>query len=80
MHSVHALARSQTLVARVTVAPVEKVQRQGAVPRRDLSWELRTGLQVKEGLAADLPLHGWLEGWLQLVGAGGGASLSLISR
>ena len=44
----------------------------------DSSWELRTGLQVEEGLPADLPLHGWLEGWLQLAaGAGGGASLSL---
>ena len=42
----------------------------------DSSWELRTGLQVQEGLPADLPPHGWLEGWLQLVG-GGGASLSL---
>jgi len=42
----------------------------------DSSWELRTGLQVQEGLPADLPLHGWLEGWLQRVG-GGGASLSL---
>ena len=41
----------------------------------DSSWELRTGLQVKEGLPADLPPHGWLEGWLQVVG--GGASLSL---
>ena len=41
----------------------------------DSSWELRTGLQVKEGLPSDLPSHGWLETWLQLVG--GGASLSL---
>ena len=41
----------------------------------DSSWELRNGLQVKEGLPSDLPLHGWLETWLQLVG--GGASLSL---
>ena len=43
----------------------------------DSSWDLRTGLQVKEGLPGDLPPHGWLEGWLQRVGAGGGASLSL---
>ena len=42
----------------------------------DSSWELRTGLQVKEGLPADLPLHGWLEAWLQLVGGGGSLSLS----
>jgi hypothetical protein len=42
----------------------------------DSSWELRSGLQVKEGLPADLPLHAWLETWLQLVGGGSGLSLS----
>ena len=42
----------------------------------DSSWELRSGLQVKEGLPADLPLHGWIETWLQLVGGGSGLSLS----
>jgi hypothetical protein len=41
----------------------------------DSSWELRSGLQVKEGLPADLPLQAWIETWLQLVG--GGSSLSL---
>ena len=43
----------------------------------DSSWELRTGLQVKEGLPSDLPLHGWIETWLQIVGAGAGGSPSL---
>jgi hypothetical protein len=43
----------------------------------DSSWELRTGLQVEEGLPADLPLHGWLEGWLQAAGGAGGASPAL---
>ena len=42
----------------------------------DSSWELRSGLQVKEGLPADLPLQGWIETWLQLVGGGSGLSLS----
>jgi len=42
----------------------------------DSSWELRSGLQVKEGLPADLPLQGWIEAWLQLVGGGSGLSLS----
>jgi hypothetical protein len=36
----------------------------------DSSWELRAGLRVEEGLPADLPLHGWLEAWLQIVGGG----------
>lgn len=31
----------------------------------DSSWELRSGLHVKEGLDADLPLHDWLDAWLQ---------------
>ena len=43
----------------------------------DSSWELRAGLQVEEGLPADLPLHGWIEAWLQIVGGGAGGSLSL---
>ena len=43
----------------------------------DSSWELRSGLQVKEGLPADLPLHGWIEAWLQIVGGGACGSLSL---
>ena len=42
----------------------------------DSSWELRSGLQVREGLPSDLPLHGWIEAWLQLVGGGSGLSLS----
>ncbi len=42
----------------------------------DSSWELRSGLQVKEGLPADLPLQGWIEAWLQIVGSGSGLSLS----
>jgi hypothetical protein len=42
----------------------------------DSSWELRSGLQVKEGLPADLPLTAWIESWLQLVGGGSGLSLS----
>ena len=42
----------------------------------DSSWELRSGLQVKEGMPADLPLQGWIETWLQLVGGGSGLSLS----
>ena len=42
----------------------------------DSSWELRSGLQVKEGLPADLPLQGWIETRLQLVGGGSGLSLS----
>ena len=43
----------------------------------DSSWELRAGLQVQEGLPADLLLHGWIEAWLQIVGGAAGASLSL---
>jgi hypothetical protein len=43
----------------------------------DSSWELRAGLQVEEGLPADLPLHSWIEAWLQIVGGGAGGSLSL---
>jgi hypothetical protein len=43
----------------------------------DSSWELRTGLQVKEGLPTDLPLHGWLEAWLQIAGGGAGGALAL---
>ena len=43
----------------------------------DSSWELRTGLQVEEGLPSDLPLHGWIEAWLQIVGGVSGGSLSL---
>jgi hypothetical protein len=42
----------------------------------DSSWALRSGLQVKEGMPADLPLHGWIETWLQLAGGGSGLSLS----
>ncbi len=42
----------------------------------DSSWELRSGLQVKEGWPADATLHGWIESWLQAV-VGGGAGLSL---
>ena len=42
----------------------------------DSSWELRSGLQVREGLPADLPLQAWIEAWLQLVGGGNGLSLS----
>ena len=42
----------------------------------DSSWELRSGLQVREGLPADLPLQGWIETSLQLVGGGSGLSLS----
>ena len=42
----------------------------------DSSWELRSGLQVREGLPADLPLQAWIEAWLQLVGGGSGLSLS----
>ena len=40
------------------------------------SRELRDGLQVHEGLPADLELGAWFEGWLQ-VAAGGGVGLSL---
>ena len=43
----------------------------------DSSWELQNGLQVKEGLPADLPLHGWIDAWLQIVGGGACGSLSL---
>jgi hypothetical protein len=43
----------------------------------DSSWELRCGLQVEEGLPADLPLNGWIEAWLQITGGGAGGSLSL---
>ena len=42
----------------------------------DSSWELRSGLQVKEGLPSDLPVQAWIETWLQLVGGGSGLSLS----
>ena len=42
----------------------------------DSSWELQSGLQVKEGLPADLPLCAWIESWLQLVAGGIGMSLS----
>ena len=44
----------------------------------DSSWELRAGLQVKEGLPVDLGLCAWVESWLQLVGGGSGLSLSAI--
>jgi hypothetical protein len=43
----------------------------------DSSWELRSGLQVEEGLPADLPLVGWIEAWLQITGGGARGSLSL---
>ena len=43
----------------------------------DSSWELRSGLQIEEGLPSDLPLHGWIEAWLQIVGGASGGSLSL---
>ena len=43
----------------------------------DSSWELRNGLQVEEGLPADLPLNGWIEAWLQITGGGACGSLSL---
>ena len=42
----------------------------------DSSWDLRSGLQVKEGWPADTTLHAWIEAWLQLVGGGTGLSLS----
>ena len=42
----------------------------------DSSWELRSGLHVKEGWPGDTTLHGWIDAWLQLV-AGGGSALSL---
>jgi hypothetical protein len=42
----------------------------------DSSWELRSGLQVREGFPSDLPLQAWIETWLQLVGGGSGLSLS----
>jgi hypothetical protein len=44
----------------------------------DSSWELRSGLQVKEGLPSDLPVQAWIETWLQLVGGGSGLSLSAM--
>jgi len=42
----------------------------------DSSWELRSGLLVKEGLPVDLGVCAWIEGWLQLAGGGSGLSLS----
>ncbi|MEO5882921.1 MAG: hypothetical protein ABIQ06_10950 [Caldimonas sp.] len=42
----------------------------------DSSWELRAGLQVKEGLPVDLGLCAWIETWLQLAGGGSGLSPS----
>ena len=42
----------------------------------DSSWELRSGLQVDEGLPTDLGVCAWIETWLQLVGGGSGLSLS----
>ncbi len=42
----------------------------------DSSWELRCGLQVKEGLPVDLGVCAWIESWLQLVGGSGRLSLS----
>ena len=69
---------------RTAVAAADPEPRVGRPPARhvgpgwfDSSWELRAGLQVKEGLPADLPLHGWIEAWLQIVGGGAGGSLSL---
>ena len=42
----------------------------------DSSWELRSGLQVKEGLPADVGVCAWIETWLQVVAAGASPSLS----
>ena len=43
----------------------------------DSSWELRSGLQVKEGLPSDLGVCAWIESWLHLAGAQGGTSLAM---
>jgi hypothetical protein len=43
----------------------------------DSSWELRSGLHVKEGWPGDTTLHGRIDAWLQLVAGGGGGGLSL---
>ena len=64
----------------LSLLPIEKKAATRPLPDGpgwfDSSWELRSGLHVKEGLPSDLPLHGWIETWLQLVGGGSGLSLS----
>jgi hypothetical protein len=64
----------------LSLLPIEKKAASRPLPDGpgwfDSSWELRSGLQVKEGWPADTTLHGWIDAWLQLVG-GGGATLSL---
>ena len=42
----------------------------------DSSWELRSGLQVDEGLPSDLGVCAWIETWLQVAAAGASPSLS----
>ncbi len=42
----------------------------------DSSWELRRGLEVKEGWSDDDRVRDWIEAWLQIVG-GAPAGLSL---
>ena len=40
------------------------------------SWELRSGLEVREDCHGDASLFGWIESWLQSAGGTGGLSLS----
>ena len=72
---------SSAVAEPLSLLPIEKKAASRPVPDGpgwfDSSWELRSGLQVKEGWPADTTLHGWTLAWLQLVGVGGaGPSLS----
>ena len=71
---------SSAVAEPLSLLPIEKNQASRPLPDGpgwfDSSRELRSGLQVKEGWPADTTLHGWIDGWLQLVGGGSGLSLS----
>jgi hypothetical protein len=62
---------TETFPPELSLVPVAPVQRSGTADDRvsapgwfDSSWELRHGLEVKEGWFGDEALHGWIDSFL----------------
>ena len=69
---------SLALAERLSLLPIEAARPVRVLPDGPgwfgSSWELRSGLEVREGRPGEAALNGWIEKWLQP--AGGGLSLS----
>lgn len=71
---------SLPFVVELSLVPVETRKAGRALPEGPgwfgSSWDLRSGLEVREGWTGDASFIGWIETWLQLAGGGSGLSLS----